>query len=782
MPMIDYALQYAARGWYVFALAPRSKLPLISKKNGGRGFLDATRDPAQLEAWWAKTPLANIGIATGASGLIVLDADGPQGLAQLQELAQRLGGGPLPRTLVQRTGRDGGLHFIYRGTGIKSSQVKGEHLDVRGSSGYIVAPPSVHPSGATYQWVDATVPIADVPAWVKGWVNTRKGGAPQAAAPMPAPAGNAPARVGRGLAARSVANLTESPKFSEAEADRLFSALSVIDAATDGATWFSYGAALHDLKWIVNGTDEGFEIWDEWSSSSKGRGDGLGEYKGRADLEKRWASFDREYNGPRCTVASIFAAAKAAGWAYEAKPEYINGHASLPEFAPQFTQSTAGNPLIELNQKYSVIGDIGGKCMVMSWVQSKLDSRLEVPSFQSWKSFTERYSNRYIQIENEPRQIGAYWLKWPLRKTYESIDLVPGAPQILPNGALNLWRGFGVEPVPGVGPDGAPQWGAGWRRMQAHIHEILAAGDAATAAYIAKFAAWSVQNPDDRAEVALVFRGGKGSGKGTFANALVRMFGSHGLQIYNSKHLVGAFNGHLRNCILLFADEAFWAGDRQGESVLKGMLTERALVIEQKGIDAVAWKNRLHVIMAANADWVVPASHDERRYVVFDVAPKRIGDPDYFRALHSELDGDGLSHMLHDLLKLPLAGWHPRQIIQTPGLQKQKAMSLGAVAAWWENILQNGTVPAAFENISCARASDLLDDLVAYSGHVRDANGTALGRFLIGAGCERLHRREGNFWQFPTLLNARLAWERKMGGWPWQAKIDDWRQISTKRS
>ena len=46
------------------------------------------------------------------------------------------------------------------------------------------------------------------------------------------------------------------------------------------------------------------------------------------------------------------------------------------------------------------------------------------------------------------------------------------------------------------------------------------------------------------------------------------------MQIFNSKHLVGAFNGHLRNCLLLFADEAFWAGDKQGESVLKGMLTK----------------------------------------------------------------------------------------------------------------------------------------------------------------------------------------------------------------
>src|ERR1700731_4411538 len=98
MALVDYALQYAARGWFIFPLAPRSKLPLISKKSGGKGFHDATTDLKQIEAWWAREPLANIGIATGASGLVVLDADGPEGLAQLESVARSFGAWPLPRT------------------------------------------------------------------------------------------------------------------------------------------------------------------------------------------------------------------------------------------------------------------------------------------------------------------------------------------------------------------------------------------------------------------------------------------------------------------------------------------------------------------------------------------------------------------------------------------------------------------------------------------------------------------------------------------------------------
>ena len=37
--------------------------------------------------------------------------------------------------------------------------------------------------------------------------------------------------------------------------------------------------------------------------------------------------------------------------------------------------------------------------------------------------------------------------------------------------------------------------------------------------------------------------------------------GQHALKISNAKHLVGNFNSHLRDCVFLFADEAFFAGD-----------------------------------------------------------------------------------------------------------------------------------------------------------------------------------------------------------------------------
>jgi Family of unknown function (DUF5906) len=99
-----------------------------------------------------------------------------------------------------------------------------------------------------------------------------------------------------------------------------------------------------------------------------------------------------------------------------------------------------------------------------------------------------------------------------------------------------------------------------------------------------------------------------------WGNIMMRIFGQHGLQIFSSEHLCGKHNAHLPNKLFLFSDEATWAGDHLAERVLRGMITGKVLMIEPKGVNAFQWPNRLGIYMAANAKWVVAASHDERRF------------------------------------------------------------------------------------------------------------------------------------------------------------------------
>jgi hypothetical protein len=182
---------------------------------------------------------------------------------------------------------------------------------------------------------------------------------------------------------------------------------------------------------------------------------------------------------------------------------------------------------------------------------------------------------------------------------------------------------------------------------------ILCNGDEAMADYAIRWTAWGFQNPGDVAEAALVLRGKKGSGKGLWLGTIRKIYGPHSLQITHAGLLTGQFNAHLRTCAYLFADEAFWAGDKQGEAILKGLLTERSGMYTPKGVDSSSGVNCTKVGMSSNFDWVVPATHDERRYAVSDtnnryakgVAPEEERER-YFGALAHELREGGAAAML----------------------------------------------------------------------------------------------------------------------------------------
>jgi hypothetical protein len=201
-----------------------------------------------------------------------------------------------------------------------------------------------------------------------------------------------------------------------------------------------------------------------------------------------------------------------------------------------------------------------------------------------------------------------------------------------------------------------------------------------------------VQRPAEQGEVAVVMRGNEGTGKGTLAKALMGMLGQHGLAISNSRHLTGNFNAHLRDAVFLFADEAFYAGDPQHIGVLKSLITEPYLTIEGKYQNAVQSPNFLHIMMASNAEWVVPASLTARRFFVLDVPDTVRGDHPYFDAIWKQMESGGYAAMLHDLLRHDLGGFNVRDVPETEALQKQKKLTLPVPESWWLDVLHRGYV------------------------------------------------------------------------------------------
>jgi Bifunctional DNA primase/polymerase, N-terminal/Primase C terminal 2 (PriCT-2) len=326
-PFLDHALALAHAGFAVFPCKPRGKEPMVAG-----GFKAATCDEAQIRDWWTRWPEANIAIATGAmSGVLVVDVDDAEGALLLIDLTKQFGA--LPMTLQAKTGKGVHLYFALPDGCGRVPSSKGDGLDIRADGGYVLAPGSIHPSGARYEWVDGIDARAEAPAWLIEFAQDRKaflkaaGLASKSGALSPRPNGerrpagsSAPANGHGASLAQKLANVHTPTPWWEGEEARLRSALAVIPA-DNRDIWLKVGGALHDLvKDDPRWAGPGRALWDDWSKTS--------EKFNEKDQAKTWASFARDYGGAHVTVATIYHLAQENGWRDDA-PRFI-GAADTP--------------------------------------------------------------------------------------------------------------------------------------------------------------------------------------------------------------------------------------------------------------------------------------------------------------------------------------------------------------------------------------------------------------------------------------------------------------------
>lgn len=176
MSLVEHALQYADLGWSVIPLK-QDKRPYISWKP----YQEKPATKAQIKKWWEKYPDANIGVVTGkVSGLIVIDLDSVDG--QEAYIAEC---GELHETIAQTTGKGRHLLFKHPGDTEYSNMARTlTDVDIRGDGGYIMAAPSVHPSGAIYQWTidpveNELADLLDLPSEVQKILKSSNGTKPK---------------------------------------------------------------------------------------------------------------------------------------------------------------------------------------------------------------------------------------------------------------------------------------------------------------------------------------------------------------------------------------------------------------------------------------------------------------------------------------------------------------------------------------------------------------------------------------------------------------------------
>ena len=140
---LDSALDFAEKGWHVLPIRPKAKEPL--GKLARFGHLSATTDKDILMNWFDQAPNMNIGIACEMSGLVVIDIDYRNLTKESWRYAKLL----YADTLIVETGD--GVHLYFKAPqGLSLPAKLDDGIDVK-YRGYVVAPPSVHPTGKVYE-------------------------------------------------------------------------------------------------------------------------------------------------------------------------------------------------------------------------------------------------------------------------------------------------------------------------------------------------------------------------------------------------------------------------------------------------------------------------------------------------------------------------------------------------------------------------------------------------------------------------------------------------------
>jgi hypothetical protein len=301
--LAEAAFAYAKRGCHIFPVKPHNKTPLTPN-----GFRDATAELSVVQAWWQRNPQANIGLAPGPSGLLIFDIDSPNA----EETAGDLGLLGV-RTLTAMTGRAGftGRHLYYKHPGGRIGNLRlglqGGYLvridgstaglEVKADAGYVVAPPSIHPTGRTYAFSDPTLEAAPLPPKAleclralmePGTVLAALTSNPSRVATDSSPTGEpAPLPPDRS---------PPQPNVGVRDAERWLNDLKP-ERSENYQEWLNVLMALHHQFAGSPDESEAVALAIQWSQK-------CGKYKD-GDVEEKWASFGAEGSRSEITIRSL---------------------------------------------------------------------------------------------------------------------------------------------------------------------------------------------------------------------------------------------------------------------------------------------------------------------------------------------------------------------------------------------------------------------------------------------------------------------------------------------
>jgi Family of unknown function (DUF5906) len=358
------------------------------------------------------------------------------------------------------------------------------------------------------------------------------------------------------------------------------------------------------------------------------------------------------------------------------------------------------------------------------------------------------------------------------------IVFKPGG--ILKPNEYNLWRGFGVEPREGQ------------KKMHSllrHITSVICRNNMTKIRYLMKWLAWKVQNPDKHPETVIVIKGqDQGTGKTLLSDVMRRIFGDHATVITDKEQLFGKFTEFLEPICFLQIEEALWAGDPRIADKSRHFITGDLIPIERKFGPRFTIPNRLASIITTNYQHAVALGVRDRRYVVYEIDPKFVGNENYFNRLWRDINDGGIEEFLYLLLNAPIRDWHPRQIIKTEEAIEEQRMSADSISQWTQECIDDDGISLDRGPYGVTRrfqlgtwvATEYLYD--SYTSACRQRGLRPKGREEFGKACTQMFgpaKRPNKPDEETDRGQAHLGWDRRPRGYSvpesesWQEKLDE---------
>lgn len=336
--------------------------------------------------------------------------------------------------------------------------------------------------------------------------------------------------------------------------------------------------------------------------------------------------------------------------------------------------SATVNLLNEYNERFAVV-NIEGKFRI---ADTDVDQE-DLPVFMQKDDFMNFMGTDVVTVDDKSVPKAKLWLSSPRRRSYRSVDFMPGVEDAGP--VLNLWQGWKVA------PDASADC-RGWTEL---LKSVICGGDSELIDWMLHWFAGIFQRPMEKPMTSPVLISRPGGGK----SLLLRYIGegilgnNHYTVITNSEQIYGRFNRHLATTLLLHSEEALWGGELQHRGIIKSLITDGYRMFEQKGIDAKQVKNHLRLVLASNYAHAAPAETGDRRFTIIDMEERKISDVLKDKVL-AEIKAAGPAGLLDFFMKLKYDHDKVTVNVKNESLANMKGINFTTLESWWFSVLQTG--------------------------------------------------------------------------------------------